>query len=358
MNSHLTRIIAAAVALTSLVCCRPRTVETGEMYGLVKTALYDTTSGYYGGFANYPSNIAELPIGIFDLNLGGMAALERITQLDRFDNITSSENPDLIPDFAGEHFIYYTALSNADSTRNSTGEVNIRDAAIKNTLFLMGDKCAQGEKERAKIVIASGNLTYGTGINDIRQMLDASGTGVKMVSVVEEGIKGLLDAMESLGITYCAVGLLADGATISKGAYQQMLRDVGAARGYRKVIPMVTRDLNCEDSIGLYMLDEAFSQMIEQHYHSGSSTPISAVLVENVLTPELMALYNDIIRNYRSKRIGGNYPYRNVISEEVLFIDPTEYAAMECYRVLRSGSNLALRITPQDIRHYTDLPTF
>ena len=73
--------------------------------------------------------------------------------------------------------------------------IDIREAAIKNTLFLVGDKCAQGEKERAKIIIASGNITRATGLDDIRQMLELSGTGVKIVGVVEEGVKGLLGSL-------------------------------------------------------------------------------------------------------------------------------------------------------------------
>ena len=67
-------------------------------------------------------------------------------------------------------------------------------------------------------------------------------------------------------------------------------------------------------------------------------------------------LFQEIADNYRSKRINGDYPYRSVISDKLIFIDPYECAAKECYRVLRRDNNLALRIEDNQVLHYTDLP--
>ena len=351
------KIMAAVLFLPAFICCRNESYQPVEVRNmLVNAALYDTTSSYYAGFDEYPSNLSDLPIGIFDLNMGGMAALEDIITLDKFDNITGSAESDLIRDFAGEHFIYYNALSNADSVSDANGMIDIREAAIKNTLFLVGDKCAQGEKERAKIIIASGNITRATGLDDIRQMLELSGTGVKIVGVVEEGVKGLLGRMKEQHISHFSVGLLAEESTIESGVYPAMLGELSAEAGITGTIPFVSKTVGAADSTDVRMLDEAFISMIEEHYASGNNTPISAVIVENSLTDDVEALFSGIIRSYRSKRIRGTYPYRNVIMEDVLFIDPTEYAAIECYRTLRTDGNLALRITDQQVVHYTDLP--
>lgn len=355
--SLVRKILVALLVLPALVCCRtevsrPVVVDNA----LVNAALYDTTSSYYAGFEEYPSNLSDLPVGIFDLNMGGMAALEDIITLDRFDNITGEAQPDSIRDFAGEHFIYYNALSNADSVSNANGRIDIREAALMNTLFLVGDKCAHGEKERAKIIIASGNITRATGLEDIRQMLELSGTGVKIIGVVEEGVKGLLSQMKERNISHFSVGLLAEENTIESGVYPAMLKELSAEAGITGTIPFVSQAIGVSDSTDVTMLDEAFISMIEEHYASGDNTPISAVIVENALTDDVAALFSGIIRSYRSKRIRGTYPYRNVIMEDVLFIDPTEYAAIQCYRTLRTDGNLALRITDQQVVHYTDLP--
>ena len=355
--SALRKISFALLLLPALVCCKPEVSRPDEVGNpLVKTALYDTTSSYYAGFDEYPSNLADLPIGIYDLNMGGMAALEDIVTLDRFDNITGKPASDSIRDFAGEHFIYYNALSNADSVSATEGLVDIREAALMNTLFLVGDKCAQGEKERAKIIIASGNITRATGLDDIRQMLELSGTGVKIVGVVEEGVKGLLGQMKERHIHHFTVGLLAEESTIESGVYPAMMKEIMTAEGMPGSTPFVCKAIGAADSTGVKMLDEAFIAMIEEHYASGENTPISAVIVENALTKDVAELFTDIIRSYRSKRVRGTYPYRNVILEDVLFINPTEYAAIQCYRTLRTDGNLALRITDQQVVHYTDLP--
>ena len=63
-----------------------------------------------------------------------------------------------------------------------------------------------------------------------------------------------------------------------------------------------------------------------------------------------------MINNYRSKRINGDYPYRSAINDRLIYINPSECAAMECYRTLRADNNLALRIGETKVTHYTDLP--
>ena len=323
---------------------------------LVQKALYDTTSSYYTDFSKYPKNIADLPIGIFNLGAAGTHALDCAVMLDSYDNITGGENPDSIKDLAGEHFIYYTALSDADDIYDADGLMDIHDAAIKHTLFLVGDKCAQGEKERAKIVIAGGNITRKTGLDDIRAMLDASGSGVKVIGVVEEGIKGLLDELSDSPMINYSIGLIADSLTIASDAYQQTLKDVMADRGLKATLPVVCQRINVADTIPARAFEEAFARMIEEHYAAGGMSPICALIADTEIDNQLKADLQDIINNYRSKRLNGNYPYRSVINDRLIYIDPSQCAAQECYRVLRGDNNLALRIEGQQVIHYTDLP--
>ena len=96
--------------------------------------------------------------------------------------------------------------------------------------------------------------------------------------------------------------------------------------------------------------------MIERHYKDGQPFPICAVISETYLDGQQIDLFQEIADNYRSKRINGDYPYRSVISDKLIFIDPYECAAKECYRVLRRDNNLALRIEDNQVLHYTDLP--
>ena len=351
-----TLILGLVVAAAAVSACKSAPVQQVALDPLAQEALYDTTSSYYTDFSKYPKNIADLPIGIFDLNPTSAGTLSRTVMLDCFDNITGSERPDRINDFAGEHFIYYTALSDADSVYDADGRMDIHDAALKNTLFLVGDKCAQGNKERAKIVIAAGNITRANGLNDIRAMLTASGSGVKAIGVVEEGVKGLLDELAQMPMLNYSIGLLADSLTIASGAYQQTMRDIMRERGLKATIPVVGQPLTANDTLHGPSISNAFVSMIERHYRDGQPFPICAVISETYLDGQQIDLFQEIADNYRSKRINGDYPYRSVISDRLIFVDPYECAAKECYRVLRRDNNLALRIEDNQVLHYTDLP--
>jgi len=349
-------IFIITLLMSRLPGCNSTPVETIPLDPLAQKALYDTTSSYYTDFSTYPSNIADLPIGIFALKSSNTAALDCAVTLDKFDNITGGEQSDRIRDFAGEHFIYYTTMSGTDNIYDDKGQLDIHDAAIKHTLFLVGNKCAEGEKERAKIVIASGRVTRANGLDDIRNMLAASGSGVKVIGVVEEGIKSLLNALENRPMINYAVGMLSDSLTIASGAYQQTLKDVMAERGLKTSIPMVCQRLDIKDSLSTADLTKAVAEMIESHYAEGKPTPICALIADFNIDDQQMAAIQEVIYNYRSKRINGDYPYRSAINDRLIYIYPSQCAAMECYRVLRADNNLALRLGDQQVTHYTDLP--
>ena len=355
MQKTLT-IIILFLAAFRFPSCKNTTVETVDLDPLVQMALYDITSSYYTDFSTYPKNIADLPIGVFALGATKTTTLDCALALDCFDNITGGEQSDRIRDFAGENFIYYTALSDADSIYDANGRMDIHDAAIKHTLFLVGDKCAEGEKERAKIILAAGNITRANGLDDIRLMLSRSNSGVKILSVVEEGVKGLLNALEKRPLVNYAVGMIADSVTIASGAYQRTLGEVMADRGLKTNIPLVCQPMEMADSLTSTQLCNALSQMIESHYAAGKPTPICALVADFTIDEEQKAAIQDVINNYRSKRINGDYPYRSAVNDRLIYINPSECAAMECYRTLRADNNLALRIGETKVTHYTDLP--
>ena len=323
---------------------------------LVKQALYDTTSSYYTDFSKYPKNIADLPIGIFGLGTGTAARLESALALDSFDNITGEKKSDRISDFAGEIFACYTALSDADNIYDENGRLDMHDAAIKHTLFLVGDKCAEGSKDRAKIILAAGSITRAAGLDDIREMLTLSNTGVKIISEVEEGVKTLYDELADKPMLNYAVGLIADSLTIASGAYSQMMREVASERGMKNVAPLVCQRLDAIDSVSTADISKAVAAMIESHFAAGKPSPICAIITNIDLDGEAQDAIRDVVNNYRSKRIGGDYPYRTFINDRLLFINPPRCAAEECYRTLRSDNNLALRIDREKVFHYTDLP--
>ena len=355
MQKALTILLLLFATVRLPGCKETQTVEV-DLDPLVQKALYDTTSSYYTDFSKYPKNIADLPIGIFGLGTGTATMLETALALDSFDNITGDRGSDRISDFAGEIFTCYTALSDADDIYDDNGNLDVHDAAIKHTLFLVGDKCAEGSKERAKIILAAGNITRASGLDDIRRMLTLSNSGVKIISVAEEGVKSLLDELSDKPMLNYSVGLLADSLAIASGAYPQMMKDISAERGLKSVAPMVCQRMDAIDSVSTADISKAVAAMIENHFAAGKPSPICALVTDFELSDESKDAIGDVIANYRSKRIGGDYPYRAFINDRLIFINPSKCAAEECYRTLRADNNLALRIGREQVFHYTDLP--
>ena len=355
MQKALT-ILLLMLATVRLPGCKETQPVEVDLDPLVQKALYDTTSSYYTDFSKYPKNIADLPIGIFGLGTGTATMLESALSLDSFDNITGETGSDRIDDFAGEIFTCYTALSDADDIYDENGRLDVHDAAIKHTLFLVGDKCAEGYKDRAKIILAAGNITRSTGLDDIRTMLRISGSGVKIISEVEEGVKSLYDEMADKPMLNYSVALLSDSLTIASGAYPAMMKDVAAERGMKNVPPLVCQRMDVVDSLSVKELGKSVAAMIEKHFADGKPSPICAIVTNADLDKEALDAIRDVVGNYRSKRIGGDYPYRAFINDRLVFINPARCAAEECYRTLRGDNNLALRIDRERVFHYTDLP--
>ena len=60
------------------------------------------------------------------------------------------------------------------------------------------------------------------------------------------------------------------------------------------------------------------------------------------------------LKDYRED---GRYPYRDLIADQVTFIDPAVYTAIQCYNTLREDGNLAYRITPTRVDAYISVPS-
>jgi glutamate racemase len=78
----------------------------------VLPALRDTGSYYYVDFENYPLGNKDLPVGVFDSGTGGLTVLDAIVRFDRYKNYTDIPEPDKLPDFTTEQFVYLADQAN------------------------------------------------------------------------------------------------------------------------------------------------------------------------------------------------------------------------------------------------------
>ena len=249
MKKALIITIALSAALYS---CKTNVRQADINLPIVDRALFDSTSVYYGEFEEYPENLKMLPIGVFDSGTGGLTVLEKIVSLDLFDNITGKRGDDDILDFAGEHFIYLADQANMPyGNYDAEGKSDyLRELVIKDALFLLDDNYyetqydreSDGIKPRVKIIVIACNTATAYGLKDITSLLEQSNTGVKVIGVINAGVKATFDQLNiSEGEAPFAIGVLATPGTIASGAYQRTIEEMVAERGIKNDVTVVNQ---------------------------------------------------------------------------------------------------------------------
>ena len=240
-------MLAAALAMTS---CKHKEEAPVENIPVIDKALNDSTSAFYANFADYPENLRDLPIGVFDSGTGGLTVLEKLLSLNKFDNVTGTNETDNVLDFAGEHFIYLADQANMPyGVYDAEGKADyLRELVVKDALFLTGDKyyknnveaAPTGSKQRVKIMVIACNTATAYGLKSVQSMLEQSKTGVKVIGVINAGVNAVLDQFQKETSAY-AIGVLATQGTISSGAYERTIKESLEARGIKTPVTVVNQ---------------------------------------------------------------------------------------------------------------------
>ena len=317
--------LACAVMLTA--GCESNSGEVASsLPAAVHEAMYDTSSASFIDFAAY-GELPQLPIGIFDADSSSMVLLEACLKLDHFDNIHGDVESDGLPDFAGEHFQYYTAASDS----------NCFDSA----LFLMRNHSYSSEKERSKIIVAGGCPDSSDGMDDVMALAE-NPAGVKIISAVNAGVRAMFDSLAADRNSAFTMAVLCGSDSDAVSAYGESVRRIAGAGGYNQSIAIISGD---ESADGLV-------QIVNQlRSGSGSKAPLK-VVVMNGMDEGFIETCRRLLDDYRNTFVNGTYPYRSILADDIVFVDPALCAAVECYRVLREDNNLALRTARQKVNYF------
>ncbi|MBQ0025589.1 MAG: aspartate/glutamate racemase family protein [Bacteroidales bacterium] len=420
--------------LLAIAGCGRSETAGNQNTAIVNKALSDTSSNFYADFESYPEEMKSLPIGVFDSGTGGLTVVERILSLDCFDNITGAQGSDEILDFAGERFIYLADQANMPyGTYASEGKGDyLEELAVKDAVFLLSDKYyinpyedkPSGEKPRVKIIVVACNTATAYGLKTIESMLSQSGSGVKVIGVINAGVRAALDQLDlDSAEEPVAVGVLATPGTISSGAYERTIREelgkteskaditvvsqgsYGLAEAVDNEPDFVNRSaseprseyrgpqIGTEDGcidlqlLKAYNFDFSDNKMlvrknawgtytsmqlndpdnyarlsivslVNRHYLSGSKAKIKAIILGCTHYPFVLSTLQDAVeelREYRER--DGSFPYKELLADDIIFIDPAVYTAIECYRTLRSDGNLAFSIGKEKLDGYISVPS-
>ena len=227
IKNGLAVLFLAATVLSAFSCKQEQAARKEGVPWIVSKALYDNSSVYFADYGSYPSKRMELPIGMFDSGTGGLTVLEQFLAMDMFDNETGEKKSDGIPDFGAEDFIYLADQANMPYGVYSSQQKEdyLKELIIKDALFLTT------EPNRTKIVVIACNTATAYGLDDVKSLLEYSGTGIRTIGVINAGVEGVFESIDLEEKSF-AIGVLATVGTISSKGYQNSIVSHATANGY------------------------------------------------------------------------------------------------------------------------------
>ncbi|MCL2502964.1 MAG: hypothetical protein FWE99_07525 [Bacteroidales bacterium] len=414
MRTRILLVCTLCILFVSGACHYGRQTKAGEPQPIpiIKTALYDSASVFFGDFGNYPANSSLSPIGIFDSGTGGLTVMDAIVTLDMFNNSTGEEGPDGIRDFEGSSFVYLADQANMPyGNYASEGKTDyLRELVVQDALFLMGHK--------VKSMVIACNTATAVGLEDINSLLTLSQTGVSVTGVINAGAKGALERFgkEESG----AIGVMATVGTIQTEGYERTIKEMAAALGYTGILQIINQPamgfaeaVDEEPDFVLrsarqprsnyrgpalghpdYPIDvallEAYNFDVDNNgilYSGtfGAYTQLQLNAAQNYARYHLLSLIEKLRKQpqpqalkalimgcthypYYKETLGimleellnysrdGVYPYRNLIAEDVALVDPAVNTAKELYVLLRDQQLLAPNSSPTRAAFYITIP--
>jgi len=218
-----------------------RTQKRSEKADIVSTIINDKDNFYHIDFSNYPSNDISLPIGVFDSGTGGLTVLKAIVNYDQNKNETHQKGKDGVIDFDKESFIYLGDQANMPygnySKENKVGLLN--EHIIKDAQFLMSnkyystvdDRFVNTDKKPVKALVIACNTATAYGKEYIEDFVKKANSDIKVIGVIDAGVRGVLETMEKdeNGI----IGVLATAGTVSSKGYHNTIMKFKDQLGYK-----------------------------------------------------------------------------------------------------------------------------
>jgi glutamate racemase len=371
---------------------------------IVNTILSDETSFYYTNFKKYPVLEPTMPIGVFDSGTGGLTVMNAIVTLDSYNNKTHQKGADGIADFAAEYFIYLADQANMPygnyAAMNKTDL--LQEHIIKDAQFLLGSKYYSNNdlftnKKPIKVLVVACNTATAYGLSDIEQFLAQTKSNVKVIGVIDAGVKGALETFKKSESG--SIGVFATAGTVASNGYSNALKKLIESKEYKGTIQIysqggvglaeaVDEDLNYIDKkatqprelykgpsleqnnlnidktlMSIYGFDFSNFKMLcdnkvtdqcavmqinspenyvrfhlvtllEKMKASPNALPLKTLILGCTHYPFLTAEIQKVLVELRNVKMDGTYRYRHLLSKKVKLIDPSVFTAIELYNYL------------------------
>ena len=280
-----------------------------------------------------------------------------------------------------------------------------------------GEAAPSGVKPPCKILVIACNTATAYGLEDVRAMLEAQGGGTKVIGVINAGVKAALDRLEACQEPF-AVGVLATPGTISSGAYERTIRAELSARSLTLPVTVVNQagygfaeavdaepdyvnpslseprasyrgprlgtadDCIREELLPVYGFEDRgllyrsagplkldlqlnsaanyarfnLVSLVDRHRASGSGVPLKAIILGCTHYPFQLETLERTLAELRAYEKDGVFPYRDLLPEDLVFIDPARYVAIECFESLKADGLLAAPGSGRTVAGYISVP--
>lgn len=246
---RLSILLLPTLFVTMLFSCG-RESDTDSIMPIVRKALYDTSSVYFGNFAEYPPELSQLPLGIIDCSVDGFSIVEKFLEMDNFDNITGAGTKDGIGDFAGEDFQIIADVANGPFVgyERNGNRAFLDERLVKDALFLMGsshynlsvDDFRSGVKDPVKLIVYASDYADLKGTAVLNGFLEKTGTAVKAIGVLESGIRDMVGTFGNQ--ENVCVGILYPSDALGAREYESRLRKMAEDTGFRGVLQVYNQE--------------------------------------------------------------------------------------------------------------------
>lgn len=395
------------IVLILFISCT-KSIKDEKKTDFIDVMLNDKNNFFYVDTASYPKERVTLPIGVFDSGTGGLAVLDVILNYDGFDNQSEKllERKDLRKDFINEEFIYL-----GDNANMPYGEYEannntplLKEHIFKDVQFLLGNKFYekadsknyQTSKSPVKAIVIACNTATAYGKEDIEKLMKRMKLGIKVIGVIEAGVRGALknfskDEDGSIGVfatygTVCSNGypneikkqLKENNYTGNIQVFQQGgIGLAGAIDGATEFIdskatkpreeykgpspkrveaPIDTTNINryCFDFSDNKILYDGTTEkptniqlnsienniryevisLLEKIRKTKNAKPLKTVILGCTHYPFFTDKFKEVFNNAYNYKENGKFLYRNLMAKEITFIDPSENTAKELYTYL------------------------
>ena len=368
--------------------------------------LSDTSSFYYVDVKNYPVKNKKLPIGIFDSGTGGLTVMDAIVNYDGFNNQSKSTNPDGILDFEKEYFIYLADQANMPyGNYPSLNKTDVlKEHILKDLQFLLSNKYYQSSSDKdyksdklpVKAIVIACNTATAYGMEDIEAFLKKAKLDIKVIGVINAGVKG---AFENIAKDEnCSIAVMATEGTVLSTGYVNAINKYKLEFGYtrenqiyqqpgiglagavdgvidyidtkanntrkeykgpsltskdakinlsilnrysfdwsnNKILFSGTKEKPAEiqlNSIESYIYYNVVS-LLEQIKNSKSAKPLKTIILGCTHYPFYKNIFAQKLEELYNLKEEGNYVYRKFMHREITLIDPALNTAKELYEYL------------------------